>query len=288
MPPVQPNVLGTVCDEWDYSARRCATTATVYQIPGKPGAHFLTKMAIDADGAPKGYHPGEYYPSNAYQSFDWLDNLNSADAHGVQGANAPAPGFLVSGTALTDSTHYPATDPRCYVDASSIPYIVLTGSRFPVPAGTVLTKGCVALVVDTQSGIYSGAIYADVGRAVGEASLALSLMLNIDPFSRRYWPKVTGGVSQRRIFYLVFPQVVIPPPWDVAQIQSQAWTQFQEWGGEPQLKFLFPAMPNMTGPRPVIIRPLPASVRDLDGEADQPNIRLKGSDVPKQFLEEED
>jgi hypothetical protein len=280
-----PIILGSVCDEWDYTAKSCVSQATVYQLPGTAAAYFLTKMAIDADGAPKAYYPGEYYPSNSHQAFDWLDNLNVNDQHGVQGADASAPGFLVSGTALTDTAHYPSNDTHCYVDASSIPYIVLTGGTFPTPNSTGLQTGALAFVVDTRTGNYSGAIYADVGRAVGEASLALALMLSIDPFSKRYWPKVTGGVTGRVIFYLVFPKVIIPPPWDVKTIQQSAYAEFQAWGDEPALNQLFPAMPKMSGPRPIIIRP-PVQIQDFDANDDATNERIKGSDISKEQLNE--
>ena len=125
----RPQQIGQVCDGCDYRAKRCASQADVFQLPGTNACYFTTKMAIDADGAPKAYYPGEYYPSNAHGAFDWLDNLNPADEHGVQGQDAqgPAPGFIVSGTALVDPGHN-SNDARKYVDASSIPYVVLTGT----------------------------------------------------------------------------------------------------------------------------------------------------------------
>ncbi|MGY4512103.1 hypothetical protein [Bradyrhizobium sp. USDA 3650] len=280
--------IGSVCDEWDYQRGRCASQAAVYQRPGTNAYFFTTKMAIDADGAPKGYYPGENYPANNHDCFDWLDNLNVSDRHGIQGQNGavgPAPGFVISGTALTDAAHHSADDTRCYVDASSIPYVVLTGSSFPLPAGSAaLRKGCLAFVVDTKTGIYSGAIYADVGRAVGEASLALALMLGINPFSRRYFPKVGGGTSDKRIFHLVFPAIVVPPPWPVSATQQQAKQAFDGWGGEAALRELFPRMPPMSGPRPVVIRRPDASVAGFE-EDDEPARQFKGADEPKAALE---
>jgi len=279
--------IGSVCDEWDYGSRRCASQVDVFQMPGMSACHFTTKMSIDADGAPKAYCPGEYYPSNAHHSFDWLNNLNPADQHGVQGQDAqgPAPGFLVSGTALTDTDHFDAKDTRKYVDASAIPYVVLTGrSSFPVPHGTQLNKGCIVFVTDTKTGIYSGAIYADAGRAVGEASLALALMLSINPFSRKLWPKVTGGTSERRIFHLVFPAEIVPAPWSVDIIQSRAADLFNEWGGEGTLRRLFPQMPAMSGPRSVVIEP-PKALIVTSRDEDEAVPAFRGQDVPKSKLE---
>jgi Fungal chitosanase of glycosyl hydrolase group 75 len=280
------NQIGSVCDEWDYAAKHCASQVAVFQKVGTSACYFTTKMAIDADGAPKAYYPGERYPANSHGCFDWLDNLNPADQHGIQGqdgAVGPAQGFVISGTALTD-THFPANDTSCYVDASSIPYVVLTGASLPVPGGLVLKKSCIVFVVDTKTGIYSGAIYADVGRAVGEASLALALMLNINPFSKKFFPKVGGGTSDRRIFHLVFPETVVQPPWDVASIQKQAKDGFDVWGGEQALRGLFPSMPVMSGPRPVVIKPPDHALADFEN-TDEPRPDFKGGDVPKSELE---
>jgi len=287
MPPIQPQPIGNVCEEWDYTAKQCATSVPVLQLPGTLASYFVAKMAIDADGAPKAYNPADpKKPSNTTLAFDWLENLSPDDNHGIQGPGTVAPGFVVSSTALTNPD-FTETDTHCYVDASAIPYVVLTGSSFPVPAGTALTKGCLVFVADTLTGNYSGAIYGDAGRAVGEASPALALMLDINPFNKLLWPKVTGGVDDLRIIYIVFPKVVIPPPWNVGDIQHQAWTAFQQWGGEAQLKQLFPHMPKMSGPRPVVITPPVAAAHadKLDAVIDKFGPRLKGGDVPKSYFD---
>jgi hypothetical protein len=138
--------------------------------------------------------------------------------------------------------------------------------------------------VDTKTGIYSGAIYGDVGRAVGEASLALALMLNINPFSKKYFPKVLGGTPDRRIFHLVFPDLVVPPPWNVASIQQQANDAFDAWGGEQELRGLYPTMPAMSGPRPVIIEAPSEALQDFEVN-DELKPAFKGGDVPKSVLE---
>ncbi len=279
--------LGTVCDGWDYEAKKCASQVAVFQRPGTDACYFTTKMAIDADGAPKAYYPGEYYPANNHYCFDWLDNLNVDDRHGTQGqdgAVGPANGYLISGTALTDKADFPANDTRCYVDASMIPYVVLTGGSLPVPAGLVLTKGCVVFVADTNTGNYSGAIYADVGRAVGEGSLALALMLGINPFSKKHFPKVVGGIGDRRTFHLVFLKDIIPPPWDVPTIQQKAKQLFDAWGGEAVLRGLYPKMPPMSGPRPLVIKPPDVMTADFE-EFDGVKPSFRGSDLPKEQLE---
>jgi hypothetical protein len=280
------NQIGSVCDEWDYSARRCVSQVAVFQTAGTLACYFTTKMSIDADGAPRAYYPGERYPANKHDCFDWLDNLNPADDHGIQGqdgAVGPASGFAISGTALTN-TQFKFNDTRCYVDASSIPYVVLTGASLPVPNGLVLKKSCIVFVADTKTGIYSGAIYADVGRAVGEASLALALMLNINPFSKKYFPKVLGGTSDKRIFHLVFPETVVPAPWDVTSVQTQAKSCFDAWGGEQALRRLFPSMPTMSGPRPAVIKSPDQTMENFENK-DEARPSFKGEDVSKKELE---
>ena len=139
-------------------------------------------------------------------------------------------------------------------------------------------------VTDIRTGIYSGAIYADVGRAVGEASLALALMISIDPFHNRLWPKVTGGVAEKRIFHLVFPQEVVAPPWSVDEIQKRALDLFRQWGAETALRELFPGMPAMSGPRPVIIKPPTEPVETRRGE-ETAAPQFRGQDVPKAELD---
>jgi hypothetical protein len=161
--------------------------------------------------------------------------------------------------------------------------VVLPGANFPVPGGGPPAKGALVFVADTKSGVWSGAIYADLGRAVGEASIALALMLGINPFSRRYFPKVGGGTSEKRIFHLVFPGVIIPPPWDVPTIQGRAAAEFAGWGGEQQLRQLFPALPPMTPPRPVVIKPLDHRLTEFDEDEEVPR-QFKGGDLPKDEL----
>jgi hypothetical protein len=184
-----------------------------------------------------------------------MANVSKSDLHGVQGQDGvgPAPCFYVSGTTLENTAFNNRKDTRRYVDASAIPYIVLPKSTFPVPAGSALRDGCVAFVVDTKTGGSSGAIFADVGRAVGEESIILAWWLGLDPFYASMRPKVKG-FSGKRFLYLVFPDVVVAPPWPVGIIQQQAETLFKGWGGEAQLRALFSSLPALL---PAVPAPLP-------------------------------
>lgn len=250
---VQIQKLGSVCHKWDHHAHHCRTEIDVFNVAGTRAAHFVSKLAVDADGAPQAYHPDDRTPpDNSAQAYDWLTNVSTGDLHGIQGSGGigPAPGFYVSGTTLHDS-RYPENDARHWVDAAKIPYIVLPTAAFPVPAGTTLHVGCVAQVVDLRVGGSSGAIFADAGHAVGEGSIALARRLGLDPFSHRYPPKVVGfedGHDDRRFLYVVFPEEVIDPPWPVSDIQAHADALFQQWGGVTRVKALYPHAPALRPP----------------------------------------
>ena len=185
-------LLGHACHEWDYQANSCRETISVHRVAGTHAAHFVSKLAVDADGAPRAYHPTDKRrPDNHTKAFDWLSNINPNDLFGIQGQNGavgPHPGFHISGTSLFDA-QFPENDTRRWVDAGEVPYIVLSGRSFPWPGGNVVRPGCLAFVVDTISGHSTGAIYADVGRAVGEGSVALALRLGLTPFYSNIIPK---------------------------------------------------------------------------------------------------
>ena len=75
---------------------------------------------------------------------------------------------------------------------------------------------------------------------------------------------------------------------DVASIQMQAKDCFDGWGGEQELQGLFPNMPAMSGPRPVVIKPpdrAPDSTREDFEVTDEPRPSFKGIDVPIGELE---
>jgi hypothetical protein len=94
------------------------------------------RMDVDVDGAPRAYGP---------PGTDTLDDLRNAHSMGrpdapivgylledapphrpvVQGPQDPAPGYYVSQTAFEDESVPNERDPRRYVDATKINYIVL-------------------------------------------------------------------------------------------------------------------------------------------------------------------
>jgi len=216
----------------------------VQQMVGKVAAHFVTSMQVDADGAPKAYHdaeggkPGDLTEyQNNWPCFDWLDNLSESDrcgTQGVGGALGPAPGFVVSATSLKDQ-RFAENDTRRYVDASTIPYIVLPGSFLlpaGMPAGTTAIKdclGCLAYMIDLTSGHSTGAVFADVGPACGEASLCTALRLGRKPYYAKFYPKVCG-IDSKRFVTIVFPAEILTMPLAADDVHNRAQALFYDWG----------------------------------------------------------
>lgn len=210
----------------------------VQQVSGTVAAHFASSMQVDADGAPKGYHDGDQREfQNNHDCYDWLENLSESDRHGQQGiggAVGPAPGFTISGTSLCNPQIGTSNTAR-YVDASTIPFVVLP-KDFPLPAGTTppasrITDclGCLCYVTNLETGNATGAVFADIGPRVGEASLATALRLGHRPFYPRFFPKVTG-IDSKRFLTIVFPNERLAMPLAVDDIETRAKAQFQVWG----------------------------------------------------------
>ena len=172
--------------------------------------YWTSGLEIDADGSPRAYHP------NSALGLDWLANAGSdghwygiATANGlssgqpiIQGVDDPAPGFYVSTTSLYDPSRA-WDDPRRYVDAEAIPYIVLPQG----PRGGAAV-GDFALVINQTNGKQVGAIAADIGprNEIGEGSIALADALGIPSD-----PRIGGATGG--ILTIVFPGSRTSPAW---------------------------------------------------------------------------
>ena len=118
-------------------------------------------MAIDADGAngqssapvyaPHGFTPEPLdYLANAGGPGNWYGVVT--DKHGepvIQGPSDPMPGAYVSATSYMHKGHA-RTDPRAYVDANAVVYIVLPSHWRMQAVGVVL--GCAAEIHDLKTG----------------------------------------------------------------------------------------------------------------------------------------
>ena len=141
----------------------------------------------------------------------------------IQGPDDPFPGYYVSCTSLCDRSKR-SIDPRRYVDASKIPYVVLPGG-LARDAGARL--GDFALVVNLRNGRSSYAIFADIG-TLGEGSIALADNLGIHSDAR------VGG-TRGGVLYVVFPGSGDGAPHTVDEINSLAAERAELWGGIEQV-----------------------------------------------------
>lgn len=190
---------------------------------GDQKAYFwiTSRTAIDADGAPKAYHPDDVdkpcgatgagldCPANAgYPNTSWWPTVLAKDPVNAGKAfiqpSGPAKGFYVSKTALQDSGNGNERDTLRYVDAATIPYVV-----FPKPfyklAGTG-KLGDLGIAYHLQTQKKTAFIVADIGpdEPLGEASIALFQALG----GNNPNPRTGSGVATGMVLYLVFPRSV--------------------------------------------------------------------------------
>ena len=99
-----------------------------------PSFEILThRMDVDVDGAPNAYGPPGKETLDILLDAHYLNRADKEivgyliDEHGrpiLQGPNDPFPGYYISQTAFTDHENQNERDPRRYVDARNINYVV--------------------------------------------------------------------------------------------------------------------------------------------------------------------
>jgi len=174
----------------------------------------IGKMTVDVDGAPNAYgppgKPALDFEKNAHTGGTLRGPIvGYLTEHGkpvIQGPHDPMPGYYISTTDFRDDSIDDDRDPRKYVDATKINYVVLGsfGKRHHVKLGDLV----VVHSHETEKTVY--AIVGDSGNAAGtEGSLALLQALGYpykdgkddaveDPkIVIRYYP---GSNPQRRFF----------------------------------------------------------------------------------------
>ena len=211
---------------------------SVYKTSPFPAVIYQSGLAVDADGSPFAYHPepdsdkGLDYLVNAGSPGDWwgiaTENGQSSGTPVIQGANDPAPGYYVSTTSLEDP-NYSSTDPRAYVNASEIPFIVLPLGHDNFGGA----MGDMGAVVNLSNGDVSYVIAADAGpdNQLGEGSVALAKALGVNSS-----PK-DGGASSG-IAYCFFPGSGNGRPQTLENINKIGAKLFAEFGGVDRLKEL--------------------------------------------------
>lgn len=218
------------------------TFDAVKRLPGESVFFYHGKMAVDADGAPNAYNEqdtGIDALGNAGKPGHWWGIAVDKDGNPYkQGPNDPFPGYYVSCTALCDK-NYADHDPRRYVDATKIPYVVLGKNLKDIIDTKDLRRGDLAAVClssDPDNIVF--AIYAETGPAwvpghvPGEGSVALAQALGHDPYVNG---RVKRGMSSG-VFYVVFPGSGERRPLSNDEIQARGRKVFEDWGGADKLR----------------------------------------------------
>lgn len=191
---------------------------------------YQSGMEVDADGAYRAYHPDNRLGLDSIEHAGhpgdwWALATDTGDPSGrpvVQGKGDPAPGYYVSMTSLYDARIEDERNPRRFVDAARVPYVVL-----PPEALKHAHLGDFATVVNQENGRIAGAIVADVSAPdlpMGEGSMALAKMLDIDDNPR------TGG-TDRGVAYVIYPDSGNRKPRRPEEIARVAQERFRAWGG---------------------------------------------------------
>ena len=178
-------------------------------VDGRRAVEVLVKMDVDVDGAPNAYGP------KGKKTLDVLAHAmapkGTTDAGKVVGymtdyeggpptiqrAGDPFPGYYVSQTDFADASNKRMEDPRRYVDATRMNYVVQGKIAREAGAG----MGDFAVVYSCRTGRTAYAIVADSGNESGaEGSLALVRALG--------YPLKNGiddSVNDREIVVRYFP-----------------------------------------------------------------------------------
>src|SRR5215468_11134730 len=203
--------------------------AKIRKLPNSQAYFYaITRMAIDADGAPNAYHPQDKgidalanagFPRGNWEAILVVDPAKPNEPF-VQTEGEFA-GYFVSQTTLQDRS-LPVTDIRRYVDARQVPYIVFPGGFFALK-GTG-NFGDVGMAMNIDNGKESPFIVADAGpqnAPLGEVSIRLAENLG----GMNVNPRTGAGMPRGRFVYLVFPRTKSDPAWPVSSEQLQRRTQ---------------------------------------------------------------
>ena len=183
------------------------------RLPDVRAFFFISGMTIDADGAPNAYHPDDFgldAVANAGAPGNWNGIVTDQDGTPlIQQETDPFPGYYISCTSLFDDTKM-FTDPKTYVDSSSIPYVALPQDLADREG---MQLGDFAFTMNLENGKSSYAIYADVGK-VGEGSIALADALGVSSDARH-------GGQAGGILYLLFPRSGDQRPRTISEIRIE-------------------------------------------------------------------
>lgn len=209
----------------------------------------IKKFSADADGAPNAYHPDDVghrctdnsykfkgldCPGNAgYPKKSWWSSIILKDPantkEGYVQKEGKYKGYFVSQTSLKDHKKQDS-DPEKYVNAVTIPYIVLPKIFYKI-SGTG-SPGDVGYAVNISNGKKSSFIIAEIGPSDSElGEISLSLAQNLGGTQPN--PKTGSGLPKGDIVFVVFPKSKASPAWPLTaqQIESKAEDHLRKTGG---------------------------------------------------------
>lgn len=177
---------------------------------------FVADADIDADGANgqfgarpayKADNSGSEALANGGMKIDAAGKVVFAAAWGkdivpsVNGAPLVLPSGIIPSRTSYRFKGFGDGDPRAYVDAETVPYMVISPLIRNGAAGVVL--GCRARLTNLTNGRQTAAVVADIGprSKIGELSIAAARALGVPSDPR------TGGASQKIIRYELWPGV---------------------------------------------------------------------------------
>jgi hypothetical protein len=205
----------------------------VYRHTASNAVLWKHGLMVDADGSPRAYSPnpgqGLDYLADAGSPGDWwalvTDNGRADGRPLVQKDSDPAPGYYISTTSLQDPA-YPQTSTKHWVNASTVPFIVLPLEHHDFGG----RLGDFGVVVDLASGKVAYVTVADLGppHNLGEGSVALAKALGVNPSPKN------GGVGNG-IAYVFFPNSGDGTVKTAAEIAKAAEAHFKAFGGPARL-----------------------------------------------------
>jgi hypothetical protein len=227
----------SVSSQLSRKAKLFGHRSTVVWSCGSSGVEafvYEAGLAVDADGAFRAYHPNDRLGLDTIEHAGrpgnwWALATDTGKTNGrpvLQRNDDPAPGYYVSMTSLFDASNSDEHDPRRFVDAANIPYVVLP------PAGFRHAKlGDFATVVNFGNDRAEGAIVADESAPevpMGEGSMALAKALGIDSNPR------SGGI-EHGVAYVIYPGSGNGKPRNLEDIAVNSQRRFERWGGRERL-----------------------------------------------------
>lgn len=231
IPPKRGRSYQPVHDHDDQQRRLIEYVGSVpiYRHTASNAVLWKHGLMVDADGSPAAYSPkpgqGLDYLADAGSPGDWwalvTNNGRSSGEPVLQTRSDPMPGYYISTTSLEDPS-YPVTSPKHWVNASTVPYIVLPLDHHDFGG----RLGDYGAVIDMASGRVAYVMVADLGppHNLGEGSVALAKALRVNPSPKN------GGVGAG-IAYVFFPNSGDGTLKSPAQIKAAASKLFNDFGG---------------------------------------------------------